>query len=115
MRVVMMSAVMWVGVLVGCTVMQPTAQRSFVVEDAPPVAFQKALKATGAVHATILQQDAALGMINATLAHKIALMVVIRPQGSGSVIEVAHQRAPDFLPVAPITVAQDWVVAYGQQ
>lgn len=102
-------------ILVGCAVMQPTMQQTLTVPEPPPVAFQKALKATGAVHATILQQDASLGMINATFGHKVALTVVIRPQGTGSVIEVAHQRAPDFLPAVPITKTQEWVVAYGQQ
>jgi hypothetical protein len=102
----------------GClpAINHPRVERALDVPEAPSVAWPRAVKATMAVQGQIHQQDAQLGMINASVQRGgVTLDVVITPQGSGSHIVVAHQVAPTHVSVSTVTLSDDWVAAYRRQ
>ena len=104
--------------LVGClpAINHPRVERAMDVPDAPSVVWPRAVKATMAVQGQIHQQEATLGMINASVQRGgVTLDVVITPQGSGSRIVVAHQVAPTHVSVGTVTLSDDWLAAYRRQ
>jgi hypothetical protein len=102
----------------GClpAINHPRVERALDVPDGPGVVWPRAVKATMAVQGQIHQQDARLGMINASVQRGgVTLDVVITPQGSGSHIVVAHQVAPTHVSVGTVTLSDDWIAAYRAQ
>jgi hypothetical protein len=102
----------------GClpAITHPRVERTLDVPEAPSVAWPRAVKATMAVQGQIHQQDARLGMINASVQRGgVTLDVVITPQGSGSRIVVAHQVAPTHVSMGTVTLSDDWLAAYRRQ
>lgn len=104
--------VLVLALVLGCAMVQKESCDTFVVAEAPPVAFPLAVHATLAVGATITDKDSALGMISAMVNQGGSLKVIVRPYGQGSEIEVVNTRASNYL--GTITTAEQWRTAYGQ-
>jgi hypothetical protein len=90
----------------------PRVTRGLDVPEPPAQAFPRAVQATMAVQGQIHQQDATLGMINATVQQGVSLNVLVTPHGTGSHIAVAHQVAPTHVVVGTVTLVDDWIAAY---
>jgi hypothetical protein len=93
----------------------PRVSRELVVPEPPEVAYGRAIKATMAVGELIAQQDPQRYLINAQVQGAVTLNVVITPQGTGSVLEVAYQVAPTHVVQGTITLAEDFLTAYQHQ
>jgi hypothetical protein len=98
-----------------CAMSQPRVQRDLDVPETPAIAFARALKTTMAIQGTIHDHSETLGMISATVGNHVTLNVIIRPQGTGSHIEVAHQGAQDMIYWEKITWVDTWIAAYHRQ
>ena len=102
--------------LVGaCALTQPRVQRDLDVPEPPAIAFPRAMQATIAIQGTIHDHSKELGMISATVGNHVKLNVIIRPHGTGSHIEVAHEGARDIVYMQKITWVDTWLAAYHKE
>ena len=96
-------------------IQHPRVTRELVVSQSPDIAYARALQAATAVGGIIVHTDTTGHLIQARVQNAATLVVVIRPQGAGSVIEATHHVDANQIAYGEVKLAQDFLDAYSSQ